>query len=163
MMLLSKARNQVPRLLSNPEMPGVLVRACGNSHSNHTDWPWYSHVAPASWWIAQHVRKGRENLDFSERETYSTWRKRDKLESLCALISNGTMPPRLYAAMHPEAKLTEENKKIVCAWVKEQTILQNEARKKPMRGELKQCTRWAKLVSGHGHYSSLSKSRSASK
>src|ERR1700736_4846747 len=103
-----EARNQVPRLLSNPEITGVLVRACGNCHSNHTDWPWYSHVALVSWWIAQHVRKGREKLDFSEWETYSTWQKRDKLESMCGLISTGRMPPRLCAAMHPEAKLTEE-------------------------------------------------------
>jgi Haem-binding domain len=115
-------RNQVPRFLSNPEIRRVLVPACGNCHSNHTDWPWYSQVAAVSWWIAQHVREGREKLDFSEWETYSTRQKRDKLESMCGLISTGRMPPRLYAAMHPEAKLTEENKKTVCAWVREQTI-----------------------------------------
>jgi len=28
----------------------------------------------------------------------------------------------MYTAMHPEAKLTDENKKAVCAWVKEQTV-----------------------------------------
>jgi hypothetical protein len=55
-----------------------LVRACGNCHSNHTDWPWYSHVAPVSWWITQHVREGREKLDFSDWERYSAWQKRDK-------------------------------------------------------------------------------------
>jgi hypothetical protein len=42
----------------------VGLRACGNCHSNHTDWLWYSHVAPVSWWIAQHVREGREKLVF---------------------------------------------------------------------------------------------------
>ena len=110
------------RLSSNSEPLQVLVRACGNCHSNHTDWPWYSHVAPVSWWIARHVREGREKLDFSEWETYSTMQKRDKLESMCGLISTGRMPPRMYTAMHPEAKLTDENKKAVCAWVKEQTI-----------------------------------------
>jgi hypothetical protein len=31
------------------------------------------------------------------------------------------MPPRIYSALHPEAKLTEENKKAVCARGKEQT------------------------------------------
>jgi hypothetical protein len=46
----------------------VGLRACGNCHSNHTDWLWYSHVAPVSWWIAQHVREGREKLDFSDWE-----------------------------------------------------------------------------------------------
>jgi Haem-binding domain len=115
-------RNRGLRRSSNSEPVQVLVRACGNCHSNHTDWPWYSHVAPVSWWIARHVREGREKLDFSEWETYSTMQKRDKLESMCGLISTGRMPPRMYTAMHPEAKLTDENKKAVCAWVKEQTI-----------------------------------------
>ena len=109
-------------LLSNSEPPRILLRVCGNCHSNRTDWPWYSHIAPVSWWIAQDVRKGREKLNFSEWETYSIWQKRDKLESVCGLISTGRMPPHLYTAIHPEAKLTEANKKAVCAWVKEQMI-----------------------------------------
>ena len=108
-------RRQGLSLLSNPETTRVLVRACGNCHSNHTDWPWYSHVAPVSWWVARHVREGRERLDFSEWETYSTWQRHDILESVCGLISSGRMPPRLYTAMHPEARLTEEEKKAVCA------------------------------------------------
>ena len=103
-------------LLSNSEAARVLVRACGNCHSNHTEWPWYSHVAPVSWWIAQHVREGREKLNFSGWEKYSEWQKRDKLESLCGLISTGKMPPWPYATMHAEAKLTEGDKKAVCAW-----------------------------------------------
>jgi hypothetical protein len=114
--------NRGLRLVSNSQPTQVLVRACGNCHSNQTDWPWHSHVAPVSWWIAQHVRKGREKMDFSEWETYSARQKRDKLESMCGLISTGRMPPRTYAVMHPDAKLTEEDKKAVCAKVKEQTI-----------------------------------------
>jgi Haem-binding domain len=114
--------NRGLRLVSNSQPTQVLVRACGNCHSNQTDWPWYSHVAPVSWWIAQHVRKGREKMDFSEWETYSARQKRDKLESMCGLISTGRMPPPTYALMHPEAKLTKGDKKAVCVWVKEQTI-----------------------------------------
>jgi hypothetical protein len=68
------------------------------------------------------VREGREKLDFSDWETYSTMQKHDKLESVCGLISTGRMPPPIYTAIHPEARLTEENKKAVCAWVKEQTV-----------------------------------------
>jgi Haem-binding domain len=99
-------KNQELPILFTSEPAHVLVRACGNCHSNHTDWPWYSHVAPVSWWIARHVREGREKLDLSEWETYSTRQKRDKLESMCGLISTGRMPPSMYTAMHPEAKLT---------------------------------------------------------
>ena len=104
----------------NVEPLQVLVRACGNCHSNHTDWPWYSHVPPVSTWIAQHVREGRERLDFSEWDTYSQWQRHDKLESICGLISTGRMPPWQYTVMHPEARLTETDKKAVCTWIDEE-------------------------------------------
>jgi hypothetical protein len=100
----------------------VLARACGDCHSNRTDWPWYSHVPPVSWWIAQHVREGRERLDFSEWDTYSQWQRQDKLESICGLISTGRMPPWQYTAMHPEARLTEKDKEAVCAWANDEAI-----------------------------------------
>ena len=98
----------------------ILVRACGNCHSGHTDWPWYSHIAPVSWWMARHVREGREKLDLSQWETYSVRQKRDKLQSVCGLIETGRMPPPLYTAIHPEAKLTANDKQAVCAWVTRQ-------------------------------------------
>jgi len=115
----NEPRNQELPLLVDSEPARILVRACGNCHSNHTDWPWYSQVAPVSWWIAWDVRKGRERLDWSEWDTYSRAQQRDKLESICGLISTGRMPPRLYSSMHPEAKLSETEKKEVCFWVKE--------------------------------------------
>ncbi|MGA7402702.1 MAG: heme-binding domain-containing protein, partial [Candidatus Sulfotelmatobacter sp.] len=112
----SKPRNQELPFVFDSEPARILVRACGNCHSNHTEWPWYSQVAPVSWWIAWDVRKGREELDLSRWESYSPWQRRDKLESLCGLISTGRMPPWQYTAMHPEAHLTAEDKKAVCAW-----------------------------------------------
>ncbi len=113
-------RNRGLQFSSNSGPAKILVRACGNCHSNHADWPWYGHVAPVSWWIARDVREGRKHLDFSEWETYSTRQKRDKLESMCGLVATGRMPPGLYTAMHPEAKLTETDKNTVCGWAKEQ-------------------------------------------
>src|SRR5579864_3266809 len=77
----------------NSEPVQVLMRACGNCHSDRTDWPWYSHVPPVSWWIAQHVREGREKLDFSEWDTYSQWQQQNKLESICGLVATARMPP----------------------------------------------------------------------
>lgn len=107
-------------LRSHPAPAQVLARACGNCHSNNTEWPWYSHVAPVSWWIARDVREGRNKLDFSRWQTYTAEQKRDKSESACGLITTGRMPPRLYSAMHPEAKLTAADKNAVCAWAKVQ-------------------------------------------
>jgi hypothetical protein len=101
----------------NIEPLQVLMRACGDCHSDRTDWPWYSHVPLVSWWIAQHVREGREKVDFSEWNTYSQWQQKSKLESICGLILTARMPPWQYTTMHPEARLTETDKKAVCAWI----------------------------------------------
>ena len=109
--------NGMPASL-NVEPLQALVRACGDCHSNHTDWPWYSQVPPVSGWITRHVREGRERFNFSEWDTYSQWQRQDKLESICGLISTGRMPPWQYTTMHPEARLTEKDKNAVCAWVK---------------------------------------------
>ena len=34
--------------------------ACFTCHSNETRWPWYSHIAPASWLVQRDVEQGRE-------------------------------------------------------------------------------------------------------
>jgi len=47
----------------------VLQRACRDCHSNDTQWPWYSHVAPVSWFVIDHVNHGRSHFN------YSNWTK----------------------------------------------------------------------------------------
>jgi hypothetical protein len=98
------------------EVGNKLARACGDCHSNQTNLPWYGHVAPISWWIKSHVREGREELNFSEWTRYSARQRRDELESICGVISNGRMPPASYAALHPEARLGAPDKKALCVW-----------------------------------------------
>ena len=97
------------------EVGKTLARACGNCHSNHTNLPWYGHIVPISWWIKSHVREGREELNFSDWNRYPARRRRDELESICGVISNGRMPPASYTALHPEARLSSQDKKAVCA------------------------------------------------
>ena len=48
----------------------VLDRSCRDCHSNGTVWPWYTHVAPLSWVMAQAVREGRNAVNFSEWTGY---------------------------------------------------------------------------------------------
>jgi hypothetical protein len=103
--------------LRESEAGKVLVQACGNCHSSQTEWPWYSHVAPLSWWIQSHVRKGRQELNFSKWTSYSARQRRAKLDSICGLISTGRMPPWSYTMLHPEARLTAKEKRSVCVWV----------------------------------------------
>src|SRR5271155_5727558 len=48
-----------------PDVRPTLTRACADCHSDQTDWPWYSHVAPLSWFVIHHVNQGRRYINFS--------------------------------------------------------------------------------------------------
>src|ERR1700746_1139048 len=94
----------------------TLTRACGNCHSNQTKLPWYGYVVPISWWINRHVSEGRQALNFAAWTTYSARRQRDELGSICGVVSNDRMPPASYRVLHPESRLEDEDKKLICAW-----------------------------------------------
>jgi hypothetical protein len=94
----------------------TLARSCGNCHSNETDFPWYGHVVPISWWTQSHVREGREELNFSEWTRYTALERHNELESICGVVSNGRMPPASYRVLHPESRLEAKDKKLICAW-----------------------------------------------
>ena len=48
-----------------PQIAAMLHAACYDCHSHETKWPWYSHLAPMSWLVANDVNEGRNNLDLS--------------------------------------------------------------------------------------------------
>jgi hypothetical protein len=81
----------------------LAERACFSCHSNETHWPWYSHVAPVSWLVESDIRS--HDLNFSE------WDKpqRDAKDS-AEQIRKGEMPPWYFLPLHPEAKLSDEEK-----------------------------------------------------
>jgi len=100
-----------------PQVRAVFEGSCKNCHSNQTAWPWYSYVAPFSWIVARDVHRGRSHLNFSEWGTYSAKKKEEKLEDICEQLVNGDMPDGKYLLIHRQAKLTQEEREAVCAWV----------------------------------------------
>jgi hypothetical protein len=98
-----------------PEVEHVLTRACKDCHSNETNWPWYSNVAPVSWFVADHVKEGRDELNFSEWP-YSPQESGEVLEVVCHEVKSGSMPLKSYTILHPEAKLTDADVKTICDW-----------------------------------------------
>jgi hypothetical protein len=49
----------------SPATRELAQRACFDCHSNQVVWPWYSHIAPASWLVAHDVQEARGYLNFS--------------------------------------------------------------------------------------------------
>jgi mono/diheme cytochrome c family protein len=78
----------------------LAARACYDCHSNQTRWPWYSHVAPASWLVQKHVDDGRAKLNFSE------WNRPQEGAESAEAVQEGEMPLRSYLLAHPEARLS---------------------------------------------------------
>lgn len=82
--------------------------ACYACHSNETDWPFYSYIAPMSWLVRRDVESGRDELNFSE------WDRDDgEADDAAEEIMEGSMPPRRYTLMHPEAKLSDEERAVL--------------------------------------------------
>ena len=105
------AQAQVP-----PNVAAIFDRACRDCHSNKTDWPWYSNVAPVSWWLTDHVNHGRKDLNLSEWGRLDGDRQDRKLRQICDEVQDGMMPLSSYLPMHPQAKLSAEDKKVLCEW-----------------------------------------------
>jgi hypothetical protein len=101
-----------------PDVHATLMRACGSCHSNETEWPWYSHVAPTSWFVVGHVDEGRSHVNFS------TWVHPGKepkdsivrLKRMCNEVQSGGMPLTSYGLMHWHSWLSAEDRKRICEW-----------------------------------------------
>lgn len=95
----------------------ALVAACYDCHSDQTQWPWYSHVAPVSWLVVSDVNDGRHNLNLSEWPANDAKRAVRRLEDMGDNIDAGNMPPKKYTAIHANARLTESQRKVMTDWL----------------------------------------------
>jgi hypothetical protein len=96
-----------PPVQSEPPWPDADVEAlardtCYDCHSNETNWPVYSYVAPMSWLVRSDVESGRDELNFS------MWEDGDgEADDAAEEIADGSMPPDRYVRLHPDADLSE--------------------------------------------------------
>lgn len=98
------------------KMLSLLEQSCFDCHSYRTKWPWYSKISPVVYLINSDVEEGREHLNFSEWGNYSISEMKEKLEDINKEIMDDEMPLWIYLPLHPEAKLTDENKKMIYEW-----------------------------------------------
>ena len=101
-----------------PEVAAVLRAACYDCHSRETRWPWYSRVAPVSWFIADHVKEGRGELDFSDWPALDFTLQDELLRDIAKEVDEGAMPLASYRRGHPEARLTAAQRETVVRWAK---------------------------------------------
>jgi hypothetical protein len=100
------------------EIASILKASCYDCHSNEIRYPWYTNIAPFSWWIKHHVNEGNEELNFSEWGTYKPRRMDHKLKEGIEMIEEDKMPLYSYTVMHGDAKLSAEQKEKLIAFFK---------------------------------------------
>jgi hypothetical protein len=106
-------------MTANPppaEVGTLLHNACYDCHSYETKWPWYSHVAPASWFLASHIYEAREAMNFSDWPHDDPALERGALKHIGREVETGRMPLRSYTWMHPASRLTPAQRKVLTDW-----------------------------------------------
>lgn len=99
----------------------ILIRSCNDCHSNETTYPWYSKIQPSASFLDEHIKEGRNELNFSVWSTYDNRRKKRKLEEICEQVESRTMPLPSYLWVHRNAQLNDEEIKTLCDWTKAET------------------------------------------
>ena len=73
-----------------------------------------------SWWIVDHVEHARRHLNFSDWPDESDPKGRErairKLEEMCEETGSGAMPLPSYLLLHDEARISERDVRVLCAW-----------------------------------------------
>ena len=106
-------------LESPPENVKAMLKAsCYDCHSNHSVYPWYTNIAPVSWWIKGHINNGRKHLNFSAWGDYKQKRKDHKYEEIVEFVEEKRMPILSYTWGHPEARMSEEDREVMVSWAK---------------------------------------------
>lgn len=102
----------------DPQTLAIVQRACQNCHSQNTEWPWYSHVAPLSWLIARDVQQARAHMNLSGWQGYSAEDRLRFLSEIGSEVKNRQMPVERYVMLHPEARLTDAERQQLYSWTR---------------------------------------------
>ncbi len=97
----------------------LFKTSCYDCHSNNTQYPWYSKIQPGSWFMENHIKEGKDELNFSVFGTYSKRKQKSKLKSILGQLRDDEMPLFSYTLIHRDAVITEAERKRVMAWAEE--------------------------------------------
>ena len=101
-----------------PENVSAILReSCYDCHSNETRYPWYFEIQPVGWWLDDHMKDAKRQMNFSEFAGTSLRRQYHKLEEITEQINQDDMPLPPYLIVHRHAALTQKQKDLLNAWV----------------------------------------------
>lgn len=103
---------------TNPpeNIQAILRESCFDCHSNVTRYPWYNNITPLNYWLADHVKEGKEHFNLSNWEGLSIKKKDHKFEELIEMVEEKEMPLPSYTWTHTESKLSDAQINEIVDW-----------------------------------------------
>lgn len=97
----------------------VLRRSCFDCHSGETRWPVWAYVAPVSWQVVRDVDRARAALNFSDWDAYPEPAQVGYKVMVAAVTEAHRMPLWYYLPLHPDARLSDEDRAMLATWARE--------------------------------------------
>ncbi|WP_179352479.1 heme-binding domain-containing protein [Winogradskyella vidalii] len=94
----------------------ILENTCLDCHSDYTYYPWYSHITPVNYWMADHITHGKTHFNMSRWKSYSEAKKDEKLDELIKMVEAKKMPLTSYTWLHKDADLSQAQIDAVVSW-----------------------------------------------
>ena len=102
------------------QVKAMFQTSCYDCHSNNINYVWYDYIQPARALVESHIKNAKEDLNFNEWGKYSNRKQERLLNSIKEQIETKQMPLSSYTLMHKDAKLNDEQIKVLTNWLKEQ-------------------------------------------
>lgn len=99
------------------EVHAILERSCFDCHSDHTNLKGFDKISPASWLVADHIKKARQDLNFSRWNEMEAAARKAKLWESVNHIITGEMPLKSYTALHHDAKISSSDLKTLKEYI----------------------------------------------
>lgn len=96
-----------------------LEVSCYDCHSNSTRYPWYAEIQPLGWWLDQHVRDGKNELNLSTFGRLSAKRQASRLDAIIDAVNDRSMPLKSYTWSHSDAVFSAQEVAELTAWAEE--------------------------------------------
>jgi len=129
---LNDSNDETYAMVTEYEIPEtvqtILKTSCLDCHSNNTRYPWYAKVQPVAWWLDDHIKHGKGDLNFSEFTNRRIAIQNHKFEEIVEMVEEKEMPlpEYTYLGLHGDAKLSDDERTMLMDWAKAQMArLQN--------------------------------------
>jgi uncharacterized membrane protein len=117
---VEKAKDFITLTTPPADIEKMIRTACYDCHSNETEYPWYTNVAPVSWIIGNHIEEGREYFNFSTWADYDEDKKNHLLHECEEEVEHKKMPLSSYTWTHGDANLSDEQREELAEWFEDQ-------------------------------------------